>query len=147
MNKDKEAGTALGLVLVFVTILGVWLMGSSVLQGVSYSTVQHSYSISLNDNNRAIKVATVLAQLYRQKSCDASTLPKGYTCTSSPDSSTAYQACEKEGKSVFEDNNGKHLGEIKNASFVEPTFENHFYINNDEEHVHVKIGFRGTAVR
>ena len=143
----RDEGTALGLVLIFVTILGVWLASGLFLSQVSYTAVASTSKTASLDNGKAKEVATILSGLYKLKSCDATTLPKGYTCLSVPDTSPAAILCKTLGPVAFFGNNGNHYGQIKNGKGIvidkNQIFEDDFLVDNDGKHVHLKVKFKG----
>lgn len=59
----KDRGTALGLVLIFVTILGVWLGSALLLTQISNTGVNNLDLQNKNSNQIAVATATVLQQL------------------------------------------------------------------------------------
>jgi hypothetical protein len=62
-RRDKEEGTALGLVLVFVTILGVWLGAVLLITQASTTGVQRMSLQNSNSSTAEAAKASVLAQL------------------------------------------------------------------------------------
>ena len=127
----RDKGSALGLVLVFVTLLGVWLGATLLLTQVSLNVNAHIYDRIKLDNAVSIRTATSLALLYKNQGCTA--LPKGYTCSVTVIDTDDDKKCFKD--DIFNGNNGKHLGELKRLS----TIEEDIYIDSNDDHVHLKI--------
>ena len=117
----KDKGSALGLVLVFVTLLGVWLTGSMMIQNVGLNTTARIYKGTLVDNSKAVNAATLLAQLYKNQGCVPATLPAGYTCTSIPN------------PTICKTNKGKHLGWYKQD------YDEELRIDSDDIHLRLHV--------